>query len=333
MAEVERRLSDLNDESVWSCSGVCEDIGECCEDEVKGCCCITWFCMVLILIIILLSCSLETIDSTKQGIVYNTPQAILGASISTEGLHFKPPFGEFLLWPVLTTTISEKLNCLSSDGVTITATIAYQFTVDSTYLRQLTLDYSTYDNWLGFVKIKSRSGIRNACAMHTAKQYQEQRGQVQIDMFAQLKLRLQNGNMRANLLDLQLTQVDRPVSYEAAVDAKESAKNYIAQATNNRAQAITIAETELLKIEIDANKTLNTAATQKSITEKNAEAEAAVVYGRYVSQAQTYYTVRSNRSMTSEGLLAYISTRLIDELGNMTVGLEAPATMSYKDEL
>lgn len=321
------------DVPVWSCSAVCEDIGDACEDEVKGCCCITWFCMILILAIILLSTSLQTIDSTEQGIAYNTPQAILGQEVMVEGLHTKPPFGEFLLWPVLTTTISEKLNCLSKDGVTITATIAYQFTVQNTYLRQLILDYKTYDNWLAFLKVKSRSGLRNACAMHTAQEYQTQRGQVQTDMFDQLKLRLDNGNMRANILDLQLTQVDRPASYEEAVDAKESAKNHIAQVTNARAQAITLAETELLKIQIDANKTLNTAQTQKSITEKNAAAEAAIVYGRYVSQAQTYYTVRSNRSMTSEGLLAYISTRLIDELGNMTVGLEAPATMSYKDDL
>merc|ERR1712010_288117 len=127
------------------------------------------------------------------------------------------------------------------------------------------------------------------------------RAAVQADMFERVKDRLDRGGMSAFVLDLQLTQVDRPAAYEAAVDAKENARNEIDLVTNLRAQLKTQAETNLMKIHVQANKTLDTARTQAAVTTKNAETEAAVVYGRYESQGALYKEVRATRNLTSEG--------------------------------
>ena len=62
-------------------------------------CCGCWSCIIFILTIILIACSLETIDSTEMGLAYNTPQCILDTEVQTEGLKGKAPFGEFILWP------------------------------------------------------------------------------------------------------------------------------------------------------------------------------------------------------------------------------------------
>lgn len=313
----------------WSPAEVCTDCCDAMDSEVKTMCCGCWSCILLLLTIIMIACSLETIDSTEIALHYNTPQCILGTEVVTEGLKGKAPFGEYLIWPKTTRTQSEKLNCLSKDGVVISAQIAYQYTVDAKQLRYLILNYKTYKSWQGFLSVNARTGIRNACTKHTALEYQTRRAAVQADMLTYLKARITQGKMHAIITDLQLTQVDRPAAYEAAVDAKENARNNIEKVKNNKAQQMTQANTNILKVQVAANKTLASARTAAAITTKNAEAEATVVKGRYDAQAATYKKVRVDRNLTSEGLLAYISTRLVDELEGMTVGMAEPANLAY----
>ena len=54
---------------------------------------------------------------------------------------------------------------------------------------------------------------------------------------------------------------------------------------------------------IEANKTISTAETVAAMTDAESAAEASIVYGRYASQAALYKTVKSERSLSSEGIL------------------------------
>jgi regulator of protease activity HflC (stomatin/prohibitin superfamily) len=317
----------------WDPGEVCKDCCDSLGDEGKTMCCGCWSCIILILTIVLIACSLETIDSTEMGIHYNTPQCILGTEVATEGLKGKAPFGTYILWPKTTQTQTSTLACLSKDGVQITTQIAYQYTVDEKSLHQLTLDYKTFEGWKTMMNLKARSGLRNACTMHSALEYQTRRAAVQADMLTKLKERLTQGKMGAIVTDLQLTSVDRPASYEAAVDAKENARNNIEKVKNNRAQQLTQANTNLLKVQVAANKTLASARTAAAMTTKTASAEAAIVKGRYDTQAETYKKVRDDRQLSSDALLAYISTRLLDELDTMTIGMAQPALVAYGGNL
>merc|ERR1711998_489174 len=316
------------------CDAISNDVGEVCCDNgepspvcwICGCAC----CLkITILAIILIACSVETIDSTEMGIAYNAPQAILSDEVKEEGLHGKPPFGYFILWPRTHQTMDQQVTGLSKDGVIVSVNVAFQYKVNEKDLMQLTMDYKDFDFYKENLAKKSRSGIRNSCMQFNAQEFQTMRAAVQADMFERVKDRLDRGGMSAFVLDLQLTQVDRPAAYEAAVDAKENARNEIDLVTNLKAQKLTQAATNLLKVGVQANKTLDTARTQAAVVAKNAETEAAVVYGRYQSQGQLYASVRATRNLTSEGLLAYIGTRLIDELDHITVGLDAPARVAY----
>merc|ERR1711934_64894 len=160
-------------------------------------------------------------------------------------------------------------------------------------------------------------------------EYQTMRAAVQQSMLKKLKTRLDEGQLHAMVLQLQVTNINRPKKYELAVDSKEAARNSIAQVQNKRAQLVTQANTKLMKVKVAANKTIDTAVTTAAITTKNAEAEAAIVLGRYKAQGELYKKVRETRALSAEGLLAYIGTRLVDELNDMVVGLDAPARMAY----
>lgn len=152
-------------------------------------------------------------------------------------------------------------------------------------------------------------------------------------MFDDVTARFQLGNMHAIVMDLQLTFVSRPALYDAVVDEKENARNAIDLVSNLRQQQITQANTQLLRTRVQANKTIDTATTQAAVIAKNAQVEGDVVYGRYASQGVLYKQVRSERNLTSEGLLAYIGTRLVDELANLTIGVEEPARVAFGTNL
>jgi len=312
-------------------------IGDICEDdcttELKLGCCGCWSVMIVILSIILIACSVETIDSTEMGIAYNAPQAVLDSEVKEEGLHGKPPFGYYILWPRTHQTMHQTLSGMSKDGVVVSVEVAFQYKVTENKLMPLTMDYKTFDFYEKILKLKSRSGIRNACMKYMAQEFQTKRAAVQVSMEEDVTTRLVEGGMHAIIFDLQLTSVDRPPSYELAVDAKENAKNQIDLVTNQRNQKITAAKTAKLRAQVESNKTIDAATTAASVTKKNAETDAAIVYGKYAAQGATYKTVRSERNLTSEGLLAYIGTRLVDDLNTITVGIAAPARVSYGTDL
>lgn len=308
---------------------VCEDIGDACTTPIK--CCLACFFVVaaLIVTIVVLATSLSQIDSTHVGLAYNAYQAQLTDDVKEEGLHFHPTFGYFILWPKTHQTLKQVVKCMSKDAVEISVTVSFQYIPIQKKIRFLTLRYQDFKSYASVLRLQSRSGIRDACSLFTAQGFQTSRAAFQGETLNQLKRRLVAGQMHATIIELQVTNINRPVGYEKAVDAKEAARNEIDRIKNKRTQLVTQAFTKLMKVKVAANKTIDTANTAAAITTRNADAEAAIVLGRYKAQGELYKKVRSTRGLSAEGLLAYIGTRLVDELNGIVVGLDAPARMSY----
>merc|ERR1712096_354667 len=213
MEEAKRRSLEEN-ESAWKCGYICEDISDCCKNQAVCCCCVIfWVIAVLIVSIVCIATSLQTIDSTQVGIAYDSYQAILTKDVKEEGLHTKPTFGTFILWPKTHQQLSQVVPCLSSDGVIVTVTVVFQYTPDQKQLYFLTTKYKDFKTYKKILRYVSRSGIRNACSMFSAQQYQTMRAAVQQSMFSQLKQRLNDGKMHALVVELQVTNINRPVKY------------------------------------------------------------------------------------------------------------------------
>merc|ERR1712196_86245 len=112
-------------------------------------------------------------------------------------------------------------------------------------------------------------------------------GLVQTEIYTLVSERLDRF-MHTDVIDVQLVYIKRPPEYESEVDAKESARNDIDKANNERAQAITQAQNTLVA----------------------ATAEASVLTTRYATLAATYKNVKTIHGMSNEALLTYIATRL-----------------------
>merc|ERR1712070_978315 len=291
------------------CPGVRQDLSDCTREPLVKWIIIGTCCGLLVLLaIILIACSLERIEATEVGLEYNSPQGSLSKEYLTEGLHAKAPFGTFVIWSV-------------------------QSTVEIKAVYNLTMKFVDFGSYNNLVRLYSRSAIRHACSKFTAQEYQTQRGAVQKTMRTTVVSRMVAPPVQANVLELQLTNIERPEGYETVVDLKEKARTDINRVQNQRAQSLTQANTNLLKARVEANKTLDTAQATATITLNKANADASVTLGRYQSQGTLYKQVRQTQGLSAEGLLAYLGTRLVDELPSITVGLAAPARSSYASSL
>ena len=65
------------------------------------------------------------------------------------------------------------------------------------------------------------------------------------------------------------------------------------------------------------------------MTKATADADAAIISGKYNAQAATFKKAKIDSNLSDEGLLAYMAIRLTDELTGITLGMEKPAQLSY----
>jgi regulator of protease activity HflC (stomatin/prohibitin superfamily) len=326
-------LSDAREDLI---AGLRTETGK--KISTSAACCV---CLLLFIdLIIWLSMSLEQVDSEHYAIPYNKPTGRVRNEVFVEGLHLKPSYGNFILWPKTYETVEEVVECNSEDGVRIELTVRYQYLPREKNLYKLTKMYTEHkedsDSEFEYIYDKvlawqARAAIRNGCARYAAQEFQTQRGLVQTEIYTLVSERLDRF-MHTDVIDVQLVYIKRPPEYESEVDAKESARNDIDKANNERAQAITQAQTKLLAAETAANKTLDTARTAAQNTLVAATAEASVLTTRYATLAATYKNVKTIHGMSNEALLTYIATRLRGSVA-ATISLDGPAQTSYIDEL
>ena len=298
----------------------------------------------LVNVIILLSMTLEQVGSEHYALPYNTVTGRVKDEVKSEGLHAKPAYGQWILWPKTYETVGESLNCNSLDGVRLRLETNFQYLPRQSSLFDLTKTYGPElgeakegegeqdNNFKTVLSWHSRSAIRNACAEFTTQEFQTQRSLVQSAIYDKLAARLAS-YLDTDVVDVQLTFIERPAGYEYEVDRKEAARNDIDKAENERAQALTQANTVLLEAQINANKTLDTARTTAANALTYAQAQADVITGRYVSLAETYLAVKTTHGMSNEALLTYVATRLQGDTVGATFGLDAPAKTSYIGDL
>ena len=226
------------------------------------------------------------VDSEHYAIPYNKPTGRIRNEVFVEGLHMKPAYGQFILWPK--EVVEEVVECNSEDGVRIELTVRYSIyrgrrastssrrcTRSTKMIRTRSSSTSTTRCWRGRRARPSGTAARNTPPRNSRRSAASSRPRstrccrAALDRF-----------MHTDVIDVQLVYIKRPPEYESEVDAKESARNDIDKANNERAQAITQAQTKLLAAETAANKTLDTARTAAQNTLVAATAEASVLTTR-----------------------------------------------------
>ena len=130
--------------------------------------------------------------------------------------------------------------------------------------------------------------------------------------------------------DLQMSNIARPLRYEQALQAKESAKESITTAELERPRQLVEAETKLKQAETQAEITIALAKSKAKIAETKAKAKAEAIMEAYKAETVVYSSIMKQQNLTIEGLLSYLSVRVVGETDNTVyAGLDAPAKTKY----
>lgn len=201
------------------------------------------------------------------------------------------------------------------------------------------LKYRDHHKWASTVEQAGLSAIHHSCSEFSVAEFQNKRGVIQSKMEKNLKLKLEGNKtageegVNAIAVSLQLTYVHLPEKYNTAVAEKQAAEEDITLAIAERKQETTKANTELLKAKEEARKIKDTAQNEAEVLLTEARLKAEEILYSFQKEAEALVEVKNRLNLTTEGVLAYLSNKLLEEADHLTVTTGEPAKLSRKDEL
>lgn len=274
------------------------------------------------------------------GVQYNVHKKQLDDAAKSGGLFVGPPGFEFIKFP--STFITVNLNdrtCVSSDGLLVTFSVTFQYQMTIANVSPAIEKYRDFDKWASIVEQAGISAIHHSCADFYVSEFQNKRGIIQSTMEGNLKLKLEGNEetgeegVNAIAVSLQLSYIGLPTEYNTAVAEKQAAEEDIALAIAQRKQETTKANTELLRAKEEARKIQDTANNEAEVVLTEARLKAEETLYSFEKEAQALVEVRESLNLTTEGVLAYLSNRLLADADNLKVTAGEPAKMSRRDEL
>ena len=170
--------------------------------------------------------------------------------------------------------------------------------------------------------------IHDACSEYNTSQTVNERAEFQSRIQEIMVLRL--GDVHAVVTDLQMSNIARPDKYEKALQAKESAKESITTAILERPRQVLEVDTKLKQARTQAEITIALAKSKAKIAITKAKAEAEAIMEAYKAEATIYSSIMKQQNLTIEGLLSYLSVRVVGETDKTVyAGLDAPAKTKY----
>ena len=183
------------------------------------------------------------------------------------------------------------------------------------------------------------SAVHHSCSEFSVTEFQNKRGEIQSVMERNLKLKLEGDEatgeegVLALAVSLQLTYVHLPEEYNMAVAEKQAAEEDIALAIAQRKQEVTRANTKLLKAKEEARKIKDTSQNEAEVLLTEARLKAEEMLYSFQKEAEALVEVKERLSLTTEGVLAYLSNSLLTKANNLQVTMGEPAKLSRKSEL
>lgn len=133
-------------------------------------------------------------------------------------------------------------------------------------------------------------------------------------------------SVNADITDLQVSNIKRPSEYETVVRNKESAKENIEIARNQRPRALIEAKTAKEEAVTQGLINVQQATSDSKVILSKAEAEATSILAALEAEAEAYSNIMRSQGLTVDGLLSYLGVRVLADNNNtVNIGFPAPA--------
>lgn len=298
------------------------------------------FCSAVIVSIILIAVSLRKVATTELGLEYDVWAKTLDEAAKTGGLHVGPPGFRFIKFPSTQITAEISDTCVSRDGLRVQFEVSYQFLMPAAWIVPAVLRYRDFEKWGTVVKAAGNSAIQNSCSNFNITNFQSQRNKIQDDMKRELEIKLEGGvnateheGVYAKAISLQLKNVNLPADYTDAVSDKQSAKEDIALAKNQRNQELTKAQTLLLAAEQQAVKILDGARNDVNVTITAAEFSASQTLFAFEQETKTIAQAKDSFQLDNKGMISYLANQLYAKAPSLKASILEPVEVSHREEL
>jgi regulator of protease activity HflC (stomatin/prohibitin superfamily) len=257
--------------------------------------------------IVLLAVSFQTIEPTEFGLAINGNTQTIDPSVRSGGRHFLGLGWYFVKFPntvIAVRFVSEDKAALpvrSSDGLTITLDVSFEYKLIQTELTQLYLKFT--ENIEDPISKVAREAVRVAASRFGATNFFSSRNNVSLSMFNELELRL--ANVHCQLNSFQLLNIKLPDKFDNAIQQTEVTRQQIATANQQQIQALIEAETQVQAAVQQATVIRTKADTEANATIVQGTAEASTIIARANNTVQGYLTVQTAAAFTPGELLAY----------------------------
>jgi len=315
-------------------------------DDICTSCCKTTTIVVLTLTSIILICvlvpvSVHTLDVKTYGVAYSSVDKYLDNQIQEQGIHAGQPGFYFITFSRIYRTIVfdssasasvddgiivDPISCMSADGIQIVIYGNAQYRAVKDNILDIVYQFHDSSNYENQILNRINAAIRHACGDFNAIDFPTLRDQVQQHMLDEINLKIAEIYGESNLF--QLTNIDRPADYDAAVLLKQQNQQDILQAQNERGQRLIQANTQLLQAVTNATVINSNALTSAFIIINQAQNDAAAALDRFNIEAQFYLTLINQLNMTTNAFLAYLANRVVEIHSNINVNLPSPVNLT-----
>ncbi|EIE19402.1 hypothetical protein COCSUDRAFT_58690 [Coccomyxa subellipsoidea C-169] len=260
-----------------------------------GSCVLTSVAFIVLFLIIGFAKSFHRLDSTEMAVTWSPfTRQLLG--VKEAGLYFR------LIVEMLAT---------------------FQYQIVKKDLMQLTKQYRDFDKYHQVMHAAADRAIHYACAQFNVGQFQSQRIDVQAATRQKMQL-LVHDLLRADIMDVQLKNVQPPDAWKGAVASKQKAQQDILLAYNERDQALAKANRDLQLAQQTATILMQEAQTNATVIMQRAVNEAAAIRRTYQEQAEIAANITKTNGLSIDGYIAYLQNRLFEQQSSLDIAMDAP---------
>jgi len=228
---------------------------------------------VLIVTIVLISCSFAKVEMTEVGILYShASRKIDRKQLYTAGRHYVGVGGEFITFPITQQELHLPIfESRTKDGLVLNLDVSLNFEIIKDFDKIIKIfDHFGY-HYDGYISRLAMNTIRDASAQFTAIEYSQNRSVVNLEM--QRSITDDMNEIGFKLDSLQLLNVEFPASFSFTLQEIRIAQQNVSQAQRKMNAEIVLLDGELSRSATTANGIIAEAnGTATSLT-KDADAQ------------------------------------------------------------
>jgi len=270
-----------------------------------GCC-----CAVLITAIVLLSISFSSLDELDYGICYNgVIHKIEGDVYTKAGLYTLGPGKYFITYPKVVQTIEftaaegDRLQTRTSDGLPVKLGVSFQYRYDPARLIQLYLRYRQEEYEV--YEMTAKSTIANAATNYSAYTFFNDKPGIAAAMQIALT-EVFDTRLYASVDAFQITQVELPEQFQAAILASIEAKQNITQTERYKENMMVTFNSQELVANQTKIQTVYLAQGRANERIEQAQASIEITRKTVESEMYSYGNLSQTVGLDGDGGLAYI---------------------------